>query len=94
MNTANGIGLFVGALLGVGFSWLQWRAMLRYEKDLAAGRLVRVPGAMTRVALLLAGLVAVQLILPASSLWWITGGLLAAMLLPLSLRLRRMLQAR
>ena len=94
MNTINLIGLLVGAVIGVGFSWLQWRAARRYEKELAAGRLARVPGAMTRVALLLAALIAVQFVLPPGSLWWVTGGLLVAMLLPLSLRLRRMLQAR
>ena len=94
MTPANIIGLLAGVAIGVGFSWLQWRAQLRYEKEMRAGRLSRVPGAMTRVAVLLAGLVAVQLILPAGALWWVTGGLLAAMLLPLLLRLRRMLHAR
>jgi hypothetical protein len=94
MNNPNLVGLLVGALMGVGFGWLQWNASLRYEKDLANGRLARVPGAMGRVALLLAGLVAVQLVLPPGCLWWVTSGLLAAMLLPLSLRLRRMRQHR
>jgi len=36
----------------------------------------------------------VQLVLPPGCLWWVTSGLLAAMLLPLSLRLRRMRQHR
>ena len=94
INSANIVGMLVGVLIGISFSLLQWRAALRYEKEMATGRLARVPGAMTRVALLMAGLVAVQLLLPAGSLWWVTGGLLTAMLLPLSLRLRRMLQAR
>ena len=54
MNSANSIGLLAGILLGVVCRWLQWSAAVRAEKKLASGRLARVPGAMTRVALLLA----------------------------------------
>jgi len=88
------LGLVSGFGIGALFAWLQWRAVARYSKDLEAGRLTRIPGAMTRVALLLIGLVGVQFLLPSGSLWWVTSGLAIAMLVPLSLRLRRMLESR
>lgn len=82
-------GLTVGLFIGVVFSWLQWRAVVRYERDMEGGRLQRLPGASARVAGLLVALLLVQLLLPAASLWWITGGLLLAMLVPMTLRLKR-----
>jgi nicotinamide riboside transporter PnuC len=91
MNTII-LGTILGMIIGGLFAWFQWRAVVRYEKDMESGRLTRLPGAMSRVALLLLVLVGVQFILPPGSLWYVTGGLLAAMLLPMSLRLRRMMQ--
>ena len=94
MNTSQLIGLFAGLILGIAFTWLQWRAAQKYERDAVNNRLARVPGGMTRVAMLMIGLVAIQVLLPAANLWWVSGGLFIALLLPLSWRLRRMLQSR
>lgn len=94
MNNSLILGLLCGLGIGATFAWLQWRAVARYEKDMEAGRLARLPGAAIRVALLLVGLVLVQFALPPASLWWVTAGLLTALVLPLSWRLRRMLEHR
>ena len=94
MNFSDLSGLLAGLILGIGFTWLQWRATQKYEREAANNRLARVPGGMTRVAALMIGLAGVQVVLPAANLWWITGGLFIALLLPLSWRLRRMLQSR
>lgn len=77
------IGLLVGGAIGYGFGAAQRSALRKHVKmqnvgQLSSGWLV-VPGSMTRVALLLAVLVGVQVVLPflfqgPDLSWLVTGG--------------------
>lgn len=90
INLADFTGLVIGAALGLGFAGLQWYAQTRNEKRGLDRWLARLPGSMTRTALLLVGLAAVQILAPGVSLWYVTGGLILALAVPMALRLRRM----
>ena len=94
MNLSNFLGLASGLGIGSAFAWWQFRVMLQTERAATTGRLARVPGSVTRVAMLLLALVAVQVLLPSANLLWVTAGLFLAMALPLSWRLHRLWQQR
>jgi predicted outer membrane lipoprotein len=94
MNTMDLLSLGLGLVLGSGFAALQWLALEHresLERQQQAPRWWRLlPGSATRVGLLLMGLVLVQLLCPRTSLWWLTTGLVAATVVSMSLRLKRM----
>ena len=90
MTIPNLTGLLLGLIIGTGFAGLQWFAQRRHEKKGDRRPLAALPGSMTRVALLLLALALAQVTFPGASLWWLTGGLLVALLLPMSWRLQRM----
>jgi hypothetical protein len=77
------LALSLGALLGYGFGLVQLRALRRYEKRQAAGKLKyqigMIPGSLTRVAMLLIVLALIQvpcqmLFSDGSTPWWVSGG--------------------
>ena len=94
MNISHLLGLLIGLVVGIGFSWMQWRVQLHHERKGTTSRVGLLPGSMTRVAILLAVLGLVQVAFPSASLVWITVGLLTALVLPMALRLKRMMARR
>lgn len=79
-------GLFAGAVIGLGFGWVQNLALQRNQKRQQSGSLhsgwAVMPGSMSRVAYLLLALVLVQILCPLlfvnRSQWWVSAGVVAA----------------
>ena len=79
-------GLGVGAVIGLGFGWIQHLALQRNERRQQSGGLnsgwAVMPGSMRRVAYLLLALVIVQVFCPLlfveGTQWWVSAGLVAA----------------
>ncbi len=79
-------GLFAGALIGLGFGWVQNLALKHNQKRQERGSLHSgwevMPGSMSRVAYLLIALVLIQIFCPLlfvdGTQWWVSGGLVAA----------------
>jgi len=74
MNTPAIFGLALGALIGMGFAWLQLQALRRNElldqqRDIP-GWLKQVPGSMGRVAFLLITFVLAQVVCPRANVVW------------------------
>jgi hypothetical protein len=77
-------GILVGTAIGLGFGYVQRAAYHRHRSRQERGRLssgwLLVPGSMRRVTLLLAVLVAIQVVLPAlfagSMPWVVSAGVL------------------
>jgi hypothetical protein len=79
------LAFLVGGCIGYGFGLVQARALRRYEKMQAGGKLKHyanvMPGSMSRVAMLLVVLVLVQVVCPVlfagGTQWWVSGGVVA-----------------
>ena len=92
MNTPAIFGLALGALIGMGFAWLQLQALRRNElldqqRDIP-GWLKQVPGSMGRVAFLLITFVLAQVVCPRANVVWMAAGVAIAYAVPFLLRLK------
>ena len=94
MNTSNILGLVLGLGIGTGFAALQLLALRRHEQKTPSKSWSLLPGSAGRVALLLIALALVQVIFPKANLWWMTGGVIGAVLISMLWRVKNLLAAR
>jgi len=91
------VGLAAGAVIGVGFGWIQQLALKRNRRLQQDGGLNNgwavMPGSMRRVAALLLALVLVQVACPLlfvdGTQWWVSGGVVAGYAVMLFRQLRQ-----